>query len=83
MYHFFSNTCNNLPDYSDVIKNLKMPKLLIWGIHDEFLIFNAMKDKVVSNLKLEKGNVHLIEAKHFIQEEKPNEINTIILNFLS
>jgi len=82
MYQFFSNTCNNLPDYSEVIENLKMPKLLIWGKHDSFLVFNKMKAKVVSSLNLKTENIHLIEAKHFIQEEKPEEISTLILDFL-
>lgn len=82
MYHFFSNTCNNLPDYSEVIKNLNIPKLLIWGKYDSFLVFDKMKDKVINNLNLSEENIHLIEAKHFIQEEKPKEISKLILNFL-
>lgn len=82
MYHFFSNTCNDLPDYSDVIKNLSMPKLLIWGKHDDFLVIDKMKEKVISNLELKKENTHLIDAKHFIQEEQPQTINKIILSFL-
>ena len=83
MYHFFSNTCNDLPDYSDVIKNLKMPKILIWGKHDDFLVIDKMKEKVILGLKLKKENTHLIEAKHFIQEEQPKKINELILNFLN
>ena len=80
MYHFFSNTCNDLPDYSKVIENLNMPKLLIWGKHDEFLMLE--KKKVVSNFNLKDENTHLIEAKHFIQEEQPQIINKLILSFL-
>ena len=82
MYHFFSNTCNDLPDYSKVIENLNMPKLLIWGKHDEFLMLDKMKKKVVSNFNLKDENTHLIEAKHFIQEEQPQIINKLILSFL-
>ncbi len=82
MYHFFSNTCNDLPDYSNVIKNLNMPKCLIWGKHDAFLVIGKMKEKVVSNLKLKEENLHFIDAKHFIQEEQPKLINTLILKFL-
>lgn len=82
MYHFFSNTCNNLPDYSEVIKSLNIPKLLIWGKHDSFLVFEKMKDKVISSLNLKDQNIHLIEAKHFIQEEQPKEISKLILDFL-
>ena len=82
MYHFFSNTCNHLPDHSEVINNLNMPKLLIWGKHDSFLIYDKMKEKVISNLNIKTENVHLLEAKHFIQEEQPNEISALILDFL-
>jgi len=82
MYQFFSNTCNDLPNYSNVIKNLNMPKLLIWGKHDEFLVLDKMKEQVASDLKMEQNNIHIIEAKHFIQEEKPKEISNLILSFL-
>jgi len=82
MYYFFSNTCNYLPDYSSIIKNLNIPKLLIWGKQDEFLVFNNMKNDVITDLNLSEENIHLIEAKHFIQEEKPEEINALILGFL-
>ncbi len=82
MYRFFSNTCNNLPDYSEVIKNLKMPKLIIWGGQDEFLVFKNMKEKVLSNFNIEDNKIHLINAKHFIQEEQPQQINNLILNFI-
>ena len=82
MYHFFSNTCNNLPDYSKVIANLKMPKLLIWGKEDSFLVFDDMKEKIKQQLITSEDSIHLIDAKHFIQEEQPEEINALILNFL-
>ena len=83
MYQFFTNTCNDLPDYSEVIKNLDLPKLLIWGKHDSFLVIDKMKDKVISDLKIKEENFNLIEAKHFIQEEQPKQINKLIINFLN
>ena len=60
MYHFFTNTCNNLPDYSEEITHLKMPKQLIWGKHDDFLKIEKMKDKVISGLDLSEENIHLM-----------------------
>ena len=83
MYHFFSNTCNNLPDYSGVISKLTIPKILIWGKEDSFLVFNDMKEKIKQHLIPSEENIHLIDAKHFIQEEKPKEINALILDFLN
>lgn len=83
MYQFFSSTCFDLPNYESIIKGLKMPKLLIWGKHDSFLVLDKMKDSVVSDLNLQEEHIHLLEAKHFIQEEQPDKINTLILGFLT
>lgn len=82
MYHFFSKTCNQLPNYRDVIVKLNMPKILIWGKHDSFLILDKMKEKVIIDLKLKNENVHLLNAKHYIQEEVPSTINMLITEFL-
>ena len=32
------------------------------------------KEKVLKNFHIEAENVHIIDAKHFIQEEQPEEI---------
>lgn len=82
MYNFFSSTCNNLPDYSETIKQIDKPVILIWGKHDKFLVIEKMREDVLRDLKIDENNVHMLEAKHFIQEEKPNEINQLILDFM-
>lgn len=82
MYTFFSSTCNNLPDYSDVIQAIDKPILLIWGKYDEFLVIENMREEVIKDLNIKPENVHMLEAKHFIQEEKPKEINRLILEFV-
>ncbi len=82
LYHFFSKTCQELPNYEAVIKNIAIPKLLIWGKHDSFLVFDKMKEKVINDLQLDTSNIHILDAKHFIQEEKPQIINSLILDFL-
>jgi len=82
LYYFFSNTCQELPNYETIIKKIDIPKLLIWGKHDSFLVFDKMMEKVSTDLKLEISNIHLLDAKHFIQEEKPQIINSLILEFL-
>ncbi len=83
MYQFFSKTCNDLPNYHELIKSLSMPKLLIWGKYDEFLIIDKIKEQLKLDMDLEDSNMHIIEAKHYIQEEKPEEINELILSFLA
>jgi pimeloyl-ACP methyl ester carboxylesterase len=33
-------------------------------------------------MHIDEKNIHIIDAKHFIQEEKPLEINRLILDFI-
>ncbi|RZN83840.1 MAG: alpha/beta hydrolase [Winogradskyella sp.] len=82
MYYFFSQTCNELPDYRLVLSKINIPVVVIWGKNDSFLKWNPQKENVIKDLKIKKENVHLLDAKHFIQEEKPEIITKIILSFL-
>jgi pimeloyl-ACP methyl ester carboxylesterase len=82
LYTFFSSTCNELPDYSDVLKNANVNTLVIWGKRDKMLRWNPMSKRVIKDLKINLKNVHVLDAKHFIQEEKPKEIIALISNFL-
>ena len=82
MYHFFSKTCQQLPNYHDVIVDINIPKLLIWGKYDTFLVFDKMKEKVIMDLKLKSDDIHILNAKHYIQEEEPDTINRLIIDFL-
>ena len=82
MYYFFSKTCNALPDNDSLVKSLEIPVALIWGKHDKMLQINPQKKQLINALKIDEKNIHIIDAKHFIQEEKPGKINKIILNFL-
>jgi len=82
MYQFFSKTCNDLPNYHDLIQSLSMPKLMIWGKYDEFLVIDEMLKQLTLDLKLTDSAIHIIEAKHYIQEEQPEIINDLIIKFL-
>lgn len=82
MYYFFSKTCNDLPQYDAVVKNLKKPTTIIWGKYDTMLQLSPQKQKLSNALQIEDYNIHSIDAKHFIQEEKPEQINALIINFL-
>jgi pimeloyl-ACP methyl ester carboxylesterase len=81
MYYFFTQTCNDLPMYSEILKSVNIPVAVIWGKHDEFLLWEPQKTAVISSLDISEENIHIIEAKHFIQEEKPQEISKLILEF--
>jgi len=82
MYYFFSRTCNTLKDYSKVVSKIESPVAVIWGENDSFLQWKPQSDKVIKDLKISAEHIHLLDAKHFIQEEQPQEINRYILNFL-
>lgn len=82
MYYFFTQTCKYSPDYSDVVATLKVPTIVIWGKHDKMLRWSPQAPELSSKLKIKPSNIHLIDAKHFIQEEQPDLINQIILKSL-
>ena len=82
MYYFFTQTCNLLPDISEAVKNINIPVAVIWGENDAFLSWEPQKTKVINALRISEENIHILDAKHFIQEEKPEEISGLILAFL-
>ena len=83
MYYFFTQTCNALPEYSHVLKNLDIPAMVVWGKNDEMLQWTPQSVEVKKDLKIKEKDIHLIDATHFIQEEKPEEINELLLKFIS
>ncbi len=82
LYTFFSSTCNALPDYSETIKQIKAPAMVIWGKHDTMLQWSPMEDAVRSDLKIKANEVHILDSKHYIQEESTAEILKYILDFI-
>lgn len=81
MLYFFSQTCNKLPDYREVLKSINTPTQVIWGKHDEMLTWEDQAQEVTSYLGIKDKDIHLIEAKHFIQEEQPEQICKFINAF--
>lgn len=82
IYYFFTQTCNLIEDFTDLHKSLDIPTTVIWGKNDVMLVWEKMKDQVIENFKLTQDDIHIIDAKHFIQEEQPDLINDIILKDL-
>lgn len=82
MYYFFTQTCNELEDYSRLFSELEKPVAVIWGEKDEFLLWEPQKTAVIRDLNISGEHIHILNAKHFIQEEKPQEIVAFILDFL-
>ena len=83
MYYFFSRTCHNLPNHKELLPTLNKPVMVIWGKEDEFLKWKPQAELVIKDLKIASENIHLLEAKHFIQEEKPVEISNFINDFIT
>lgn len=82
MYYFFSQTCNDLPLITTYIDKIKVPTQIIWGKHDSFLKLEPQQDEFTAFLGVKDKDVHLLDAKHFIQEEEPAQISTLISSFL-
>ena len=82
MYYFFTQTCNTLPDYQSMIQKINIPTTIIWGKDDSFLKLSPQQEALVKDLNIKPQNIHLLDAKHFIQEEKPEEIVNLIAEFL-
>lgn len=82
MYQFFTTTCNTFQGYEGQLNIQEIPVAIIWGKNDEMLEWEPQKEKVKSELNVSFENVHVIDAKHFIQEEKPKVICNIIEDFL-
>lgn len=63
---------------------LNIPTMVIWGEKDSFLKQKPQKAQVIRDLNIHTENIYIIDAKHFIQEEHPYEINSYIsyLNIL-
>lgn len=82
MYYFFTQTCNALPEYQPMIQKIEMPAMIIWGKNDTFLQLEPQQEALQKDLRIADKDVHIMEAKHFIQEEKPQEIVQMILAFI-
>jgi haloalkane dehalogenase len=79
IYYFFTQTCNQLEDFSELHKSLDIPTTVIWGKNDVMLVWENIKDQVMANFNLLEEDIHVVDGKHFIQEEQPGMITEIIL----
>ncbi|MFS4483427.1 alpha/beta fold hydrolase [Hyunsoonleella sp. 2307UL5-6] len=82
MYYFFTQTCNALKNYQPIIEKLNIPVTIIWGKNDDFLKWSPQKERITKDLNISEDCINIIEAKHFIQEEQPEVLTRIILDFI-
>ena len=79
MYYFFTNLHHATPDNTSLHRSLKMPLSVIWGKDDEFLVLENIKDKIKENFRIEDSSIHVLDGKHYIQEENAEELSRLIL----
>lgn len=82
LYYFFTQTCKKINDYSSLHKSLNIPLTVIWGKWDDMLEWKGNEKHVKSNFNVSDDDIHLIDGKHFIQEEHPELIAKIILDVM-
>ena len=81
LHKFFTTNTKSIPDYSDVLKSLDVPTQVIWGINDEILKWEAQSEKVISDLKIQAKDIHILNKNHFLQEEVPDDLVNYITAF--
>jgi len=82
MYYFFTQLSQPFSNYEETLKQLNIPVTVIWGKHDDILRWEPQKEKVIELLKIKENSIHIIDGNHFIQEEHPHKITTIINDFI-
>jgi len=83
LYYFFTQTCKKIVDYGDLHRSLDIPLTVIWGKWDDILRWKENEPMVRSNFRIKDDDIHLLDGKHFIQEEFPDKIADIICDSLS
>lgn len=80
IYYFFTQTCNTFPDYTSIFKNIHIPTQIIWGKNDKMLQLQPQLELLKNDFNISENQIHELDAKHFIQEEQPDEIVKLILD---
>jgi pimeloyl-ACP methyl ester carboxylesterase len=63
-------------------KGVEVPSLFIGGAQDP-VIFMAQPGAAEKNLADHRGTVMVDDAGHWVQQEKPEEVNAALLHFLN
>ena len=84
LYYFFTQTCNALPNFANLLKSLSIPTRIIWGEKDSILKWDPQAQAVQADLKIPDSEIFILkDRKHFLQEESPQEIAQLIDAFIS
>lgn len=69
--------------YSSALKALDVPAATIWGKQDVVLDAVRLPSQFARDLKIPAAQCHLIDAGHFLQEDAPDEVARILIDFLN
>ena len=72
-----------LPVYQQNIRSSGIPATIIWGRQDSILVADKLVPQFARDLSIEEHDIHVLEdAKHFIQEEQPETVSRLIVEFM-
>jgi len=58
---------------------VSVPTMLIWGIHDTFLGQEMARPSIAL---CDQGRLELLDATHWVPEERPDQVNALLADFL-
>lgn len=67
--------------YQAALRRLDIPAATIWGRHDKVLDAKRIPDQFARDLRIGESRRFLVDAGHFLQEERPGEIAQILASF--
>ncbi len=82
LYTFFTQI-KDFKDNTELWTSLNIPTSVIWGEYDDILVWKDMRDSFISMTNIPEKDIHILDATHFIQEEKPIEVSKLIIDFLN
>lgn len=75
----YGNNVKRYPEWQAILRRLQPPTLVIWGSRDDFFTVPG----AVAYLKdVPRAEVHILDTVHFATLEEPDEIASLILDFI-
>lgn len=68
--------------YQAALRRLDIPAATIWGRHDKVLDADRIPGQFATDLRIPPARRHLLEAGHFLQEDRPAEVAGILAGFM-
>ena len=68
--------------YGVALRRLNIPAATIWGKHDAVLDVNKLPAQFARDLRIPAAQQHTVDAGHFLQEDKSQELAQALLAFM-